>query len=58
MTTTIILCITFYLPEERQAAEEFWHKHSQYGWRKVQSTDGEKIYFKYEQSQVIGGDST
>ena len=57
MTATITICIIFHLPEERQAAEEFWHKHSQYGWRKVQSTDDE-IYFKYEQSQVIGGDST
>lgn len=58
MTTTIILCITFYLPEERQSAEEFELKHRQRGWRKVQSTDGKKICFKYKQSQEIGGDST
>ena len=54
MTTTIILCITFHLPEERQAAEEFEQKHQQYKWLKGQSAD--EIYFKYEQSQVIGGE--
>ena len=58
MTTTIILYITFYLPEERQSAEEFERKHHQHGWCKVQSTDGKKISFMYKHSEVIGGGST
>ena len=54
MIATITLCITFHLPEERQPAEEFEQKHKQYGWLKGQSDD--EICFKYEQSQVIGGE--
>lgn len=54
MTATITVCITFLLPEERQAAEEFEQKHKQYKWLKGQTDD--EIYFKYEQSQVIGGE--
>lgn len=54
MITTITVCIIFHLPEEKQAAEEFEQKHLQYEWLKGQSDD--EICFKYEQSQVIGGE--
>ena len=54
MTATITVCITFHLPEERQAAEEFERKHRQYEWVKGQSDD--EICFKYEQSQAMGGE--
>lgn len=54
MTATITVCITFHLPEERQAAEEFEEAHKGYEWLKGQSDD--EICFKYEQSQVMGGE--
>lgn len=54
MKATITICIIFHLPEERQAAEEFEQKHQQYKWLKGQSDD--EICFKYEQSQMIGGE--